>query len=106
MVAGAGVQVPLLLLLAAHTSEVDLGALFVEVNSLQSLPRPFHRHHLSLLLGLNVVQCTEHRHQESGLIIIISLRQMSLSLLLLLAIWTLLCPMACLPAAPVKGPNG
>ena len=30
------------------------------------------------------------RHQESGLIIIISLRQMSLSLVLLLAIWALL----------------
>ena len=38
----------------------------------------------------------EHRHQESGLIII--LRQMSLSLLLLLAIWALLCPMAHLSA--------
>ena len=56
MVAGAGVQVPPLLLLVAHTSEVDLDARFVEVDSLQSLTVPFHRHHLSLLLGLNVVQ--------------------------------------------------
>ena len=85
MVADARVQVPPLLLLTTHTSEVDLGAWFVEVDSLQSLAVSFHRHHLSLLLGLNVVQCTERRHQESGLIII-SLRQMSFSLLLLLAI--------------------
>ena len=74
MVAGAGVQVPPLLLFAAHTFEVDLGARFVEVDSLQSLAVPFHRHHHSLLLGLNVMQCTKCRHQESGLIILISLR--------------------------------
>ena len=42
--------------------------------SFQSLPVPFHRHHLPLLLGLNVVQSIERRHQESGFIIIIRLR--------------------------------
>ena len=101
MVASTRVQIPLLLLLATHTSEVDLGAWFIEVDSLQSLLRPFHVHPLSLLLGLNVMQCTECRHQESGLIIIINLRQMSINLLLLLAIWALLCLMTCLPIAPV-----
>ena len=74
MVADAGVHVPPLLLLAAHMFEVDLGARFVEVDSLQSLTVPFHRCHLSLLLGLNVVQCTECRQQESGLIILINMR--------------------------------
>ena len=73
MVAGTRVQVPPLLLLAAHMSEVDLDVRLVEVDSLQSLPVLLHRHHLSLLLGLNVVQCTERRHQVSS-IIIISLR--------------------------------
>ena len=58
MVAGTRVQISPLLLLAAHTSEVDLGAWFIKVDSLQSPPRSFHRHHLSLLLGLDVVQCT------------------------------------------------
>ena len=52
MVAGTRVQIPPLLLVDAHTSEVDLGAWFVEVDSLQRLVVPFHRHHLSLLLGL------------------------------------------------------
>ena len=51
-----------------------MGMWFVKVDSLQSFVVPFHRDRLSLLLGLNIVQCTEHRHQESGLIIIISLR--------------------------------
>ena len=74
MVAGTIVQIPPLLLVGAHTSEVDLGAWFVEVDSLQSLVVPFHRHHLSFLLSLNVVQCTERRHLESGLIILINLR--------------------------------
>ena len=74
MVADARVQVPPLLLLIVHTSEVDLGARFIEVDNLQSLAVPFHCHHLSLLLGLNVMQCTERCHQESGLIILISLR--------------------------------
>ena len=74
MVASARVQVPPLLLLTAHMSKVDLGTRFIEVDSLQSLAVPFHRHHLSLLLGLNAVQCIEHRHQESALIILISLR--------------------------------
>ena len=73
MVAGAEVQVPPLLLSVAHMSKVDLGARFIEMDSLPNLSRPFHRHHLSLLLGLNVVQCTECRYQESGLIILISL---------------------------------
>ena len=44
VVADAGVQVPPLLLLAAHTSKMDLGARFVEVNSFQNLPMPFHPH--------------------------------------------------------------
>ena len=102
MVAGARVQVPPLLLLAAHTFEVDLGAWFVEVDNLQGLLRSFHRRRLFLLLGLDVLQCTEHCHQDSGLIIIIiSLRQMSLSLLLLLAIWALSCLMAHLSATSV-----
>ena len=74
VVAGTGVQVRPLLLLTAHTSKVDLGARFVEVDSLQDLPRPFHHHHLFLLLSLNIVQCTEYRHQDSGLILIVSLR--------------------------------
>ena len=39
MVAGARVQVPPPLLLVAHTSKVDLGARFIEVDSLQGLPR-------------------------------------------------------------------
>ena len=86
MVAGTRVQIPPLLLVGAHTSEVDLGAWFVEVDSLQGLPRSFHRRRLFPLLSLDVVQCTERRHQDSGLILIIGLRQMSLSLLLLLAI--------------------
>ena len=94
------VQIPPLLLVGAHTSEVDLGAWFVEVDSLQGLSRSFHRRRLFLLLGLNVVQCIERHHQDSGLTIIISLRQMSLSLLLLLAIWALPCPMAHLPVTP------
>ena len=102
MVAGARVQVLPLLLVGAHTSEVDLGARFIEVDCLQSLDMPFHRRHLYLFFGLNVVQCIEHCHQESGLILIISLRQMSLSLLLLLVIWGLLCLMARLPAAPTS----
>ena len=61
-------------MLTAHTSKVDMGTWFIEVDSLQSLVVPFHRHHLSLLLGLNVIQCIERCHQESGLIILISLR--------------------------------
>ena len=101
VVAGARVQVPPLLLLAAHTSKMDLGARFVEVNNFQNLPMPFHRRCLFPLLGLDVVQCTECRHQDSDLIIIISLRQMSLSLLLLLVIWALPCPMAHLPTVPI-----
>ena len=62
VVASARVQIPPLFLLTAHTSEVDLGAWFIEVDSLQSLVVPFHRHHLSLVLGLNVMQCIEHHH--------------------------------------------
>ena len=78
-----------------------MGTWFIEVDIIQSLDVPFHGRHLSLLLGLNVVQCTERRHQESGLIIIISLRQMSLILHLPLVILALLCLMAHLPTAPV-----
>jgi hypothetical protein len=63
---------------------MDLGTRLVEVNDLQSLLVLLYCHHLSLLLGLNIVQCTERRHHESGLII--SLRQMSFGLLLLLVI--------------------
>ena len=73
MVTGTRVQIPPLLLVGAHTSEVDLGAWFVEVDSLQSLLRSFHRRRLFPLLGLDVVQCTKHRHKNSGLILIISL---------------------------------
>ena len=100
MVTGTRVQIPRLLLVDAHTPEVNLGAWFVEVDSFQGLSRSFHRRHLSLLLSIDVVQCTERRHQDSGLILIIGLRQMSLSLLLLLAIWALPCPMTHLPATP------
>ena len=100
MVAGAKVQVPQLLLLVPHTSEVDLGTWFVEVDGLQGLPRSFDRCRLFPLLGLDVVQCTERRNQDSSLILIIGLRQMSLSLLFLLAVWALPCLMAHLPATP------
>ena len=86
MVAGTRVQIPPLLLVGAHTSEVDLGTWFVKVDSLQGLPRSFHCLRLFPLLGLDVVQCTERRHQDSSLILIISLRQMSLSIFLLFAI--------------------
>ena len=58
MVAGTRVQIPPLLLVDAHMSEVDLGMWFIEVDSLQGLPRSFHRRHLSLLLGLDIVRCT------------------------------------------------
>ena len=43
-----------LLLVGAHTSEVNLGAWFVKVDSLQGLPRSFHRRRLFPLLGDNV----------------------------------------------------
>ena len=54
MVASTRLQIPPLLLIGAHTSEVDLGAWFVEVDSLQGLPRSFHRRRLFPLLGDNV----------------------------------------------------
>ena len=65
------------------------------------------------LLGLDVVQCTERHHQDSGLIIIISLRQMSLRLLLLLLLRRSLAGAlaiataaggGCLPRVPPSSP--
>jgi len=100
VVASAGVQVPPLLLLTTQTSKVDLGARLVEVNSLLRLPVLRHRHHLCFLLCLDIVQRTERHHQETGLIV--SLRQVSLGLLILLKVWALVCLMAYLPTAPAR----